>query len=48
MKGFRNLLVHKYGKVKDELVFENLENLDDFEKFKREIMDFLKKSNKNT
>ena len=39
MKGFRNILVHKYGILKDELVFEMLsEKLDDFEKFKKEIL----------
>jgi uncharacterized protein YutE (UPF0331/DUF86 family) len=43
MKGFRNVLVHKYGKVDDEQVFENLEKLDDFEKFKKEILRFLGK-----
>ncbi len=42
MKGFRNILVHKYGEVEDEKVFENLDNLEDFEKFKQEILKFLK------
>jgi len=33
LKGFRNILVHKYGTIDDELVYENLkENLGDFEK----------------
>ncbi|MBI2629630.1 DUF86 domain-containing protein [Candidatus Pacearchaeota archaeon] len=45
MKGFRNILVHKYGEVKDELVFENLsEKLGDFDIFKEEILGFLKNS----
>ena len=44
MKGMRNILVHKYGEVKDEIIFEALsENLSDFEKFKEEILRFLKK-----
>lgn len=43
MKGFRNILVHKYGKVDDEQVFENLDKLEDFDKFKEEILNFLKK-----
>ncbi len=31
MNAFRNILVHKYGAIDDELVFENLqENMDDF------------------
>ena len=39
MKGFRNILVHKYGAVNDELVFEMLsERLGDFDKFKEEIL----------
>ena len=39
MKGFRNILVHKYGSVNDELVFEMLsERLEDFEIFKEEIL----------
>lgn len=42
MKGFRNILVHRYGEIKDEQAFENIsENLDDFEKFKDEILKFL-------
>ncbi|MGQ4833866.1 MAG: type VII toxin-antitoxin system HepT family RNase toxin [Candidatus Asgardarchaeia archaeon] len=42
MKGFRNILVYKYGLINDELVFEFLrENLDDFELFKEEIVKFL-------
>lgn len=39
MKGFRNILVHKYGTIQDELVFELLsEKLEDFDKFKKEIL----------
>lgn len=31
MKGFHNILVHRYGKIDDELAFEMLKNnLDDF------------------
>lgn len=43
MKGFRNILVHKYGSVDDELVFENLGRLSDFTDFKEEILNFLNK-----
>ena len=46
MKGFRNILVHKYGEVDDELVFENFDKLQDFELFKTEILEFLKKQKK--
>lgn len=39
MKGFRNILVHEYGRVDDRLVFEVLQNrLDDFKAFKGEIL----------
>ncbi|MDO8508576.1 MAG: DUF86 domain-containing protein [Nanoarchaeota archaeon] len=46
MKGFRNILVHKYSEVKDELVFENIDNLEDFDYFKEEILRFLKTQGK--
>ncbi|MBU3913533.1 MAG: DUF86 domain-containing protein [Nanoarchaeota archaeon] len=47
MKGMRNILVHKYGEIKDEIVFEAIsERLGDFEKFKEEILNFLKSKNK--
>ena len=43
MKGFRNILVNKYGTVDDELVFEMLsEKLEDFDKFKEEVLNCLK------
>ena len=42
MKGLRNILVHKYGVVNDELIFEVIEEkIDDFGKFKKEILAFL-------
>ena len=47
MKGFRNILVHKYGIVDNELVFENLSNLQDFDKFKEEILNSLKNYSNN-
>lgn len=43
MKGFRNILVHRYGKVNDETAFEILQNnLSDFQLFKKEILSILK------
>lgn len=43
LKAFRNILVHKYGIVDDELVFENLtENIGDFDKLKKYFLDLLK------
>lgn len=44
MKGFRNILVHRYGEVNDRLVFDFIENdLADFENFRKEVLGFLKK-----
>ncbi len=39
MKGCRNILVHEYGHVLDEIVFETVTTkLPDFARFKREIL----------
>lgn len=39
MKGFRNILVHEYGRVDDLMVYEVLQTrMSDFEGFKREIL----------
>ena len=44
MKGFRNIVVHKYGAIDDHLAFEILRrNMHDFAAFTREIEDFLGK-----
>jgi len=42
MRGFRNVLVHRYGEVDDELAFENLKSIEDFKGFSKEITLFLK------
>ena len=43
MKGMRNLLVHEYGRIDDELVFETVrDRLVDFGAFRREVLDFLR------
>ena len=43
MKGFRNILVHKYGKINDEMAFNSIrEGLEDFEIIINEIEKFLK------
>ena len=40
MKGLRNILVHEYGTVDDETVFDVVHNrLGDFKAFKREILE---------
>ncbi len=45
MKSFRNVLVHKYGKIDDERAFESMrDNLPDFEIFKKGILDFTNKN----
>lgn len=47
MKGFRNVLVHKYGTIDNELVFEFLsDKIGDFERFKEEILKYLNKNKK--
>ncbi len=44
MKGFRNILVHRYGEVDDREVFSFIENdLEDFQTFRKEILEFLKR-----
>ena len=43
MKGFRNILVHRYGQIDDDLVYDFLENdLKDFEEFSSQIAKFIK------
>ena len=45
MKGFRNILVHRYGNINDGQAFENIkENLNDFETFKKEILEFINRN----
>jgi uncharacterized protein YutE (UPF0331/DUF86 family) len=42
MKGCRNILVHEYGRVDDEIIFETLKiRLGDFDQFRREILEVL-------
>jgi uncharacterized protein YutE (UPF0331/DUF86 family) len=43
MKGMRNLLVHEYGRIDDELVFETVrDHLADFGIFRGEVLAFLR------
>jgi|SRR3989344_4956059 len=43
MKGFRNIIVHKYGEIDDERVYKYLSNeLDDFDNFRKQILTFMK------
>ena len=48
MKGFRNILAHYYGEVDDELVFENFDRLNEFNKFIEVIVNYLKNLNTNS
>jgi len=44
MKGFRNILVHEYGRVDDRIVFDVAVNrLGDFEDFKQEVLKAIQK-----
>jgi hypothetical protein len=43
MRGFRNILVHEYGRVDDQIVFEMVNRkLSDFEAFQKEILEVLR------
>jgi len=43
MKSVRNILVHRYGTIDDEKIFENISTqLGDFEKFKKEVLNIIK------
>jgi uncharacterized protein YutE (UPF0331/DUF86 family) len=42
MRGFRNILVHRYDGVDDKLVFENLKKINDFRDFRKEISQLLR------
>lgn len=47
MRSFRNIIVHRYGVVDDELVYGILKNnVGDFSKFKMEISEFLNKEDR--
>ncbi|MBA7625277.1 hypothetical protein ES703_32704 [subsurface metagenome] len=42
MKGFRNILVHRYGKKDDKLVYTFLtQNLGDFAEFENQVKKYL-------
>jgi uncharacterized protein YutE (UPF0331/DUF86 family) len=43
MRGFRNILVHRYAEVDEELVFVHLQKINDFKEFRKEIASFLTK-----
>jgi uncharacterized protein YutE (UPF0331/DUF86 family) len=44
MNGLRNLLVHEYRRVNDQIVFETIcDRLGDFDTCTREILDFLRR-----
>lgn len=44
MKGFRNILIHRYAHLNDRIVYSNLTDyLDDFSKFNRTIQSYIKR-----
>lgn len=46
LKGFQNFLVYRYGKIQDEIAFEDIKKgLLDFNYFNDEILQFLKRKN---
>jgi uncharacterized protein YutE (UPF0331/DUF86 family) len=46
MRGFRNILVHEYGEVDDQIVYGAVKTrLGDFDVFKREMLRVLEKTN---
>ena len=48
MKGFRNILVHRYGRINDEMAFSIVkENLHDFYRFIEVIENFIEQKEKN-
>jgi len=45
LKGFRNIIVHRYGKIDDKLSFELIkENMDDFERIIQDIKKIMEKN----
>jgi len=49
MKGFRNILVHRYGYTDDRIVYEMVgEGLGDFEEFEEEVLKALAHNGKGT
>jgi len=46
LKGFRNFLVHRYGKIEDPIAFKNIkQGISDFKWFSDEILKFLNSFN---
>lgn len=41
MKSFRNILVHRYGEINDEEVFQKLDELEDFSEFRQNVIEYL-------
>lgn len=41
MAGFRNVLVHEYAEIRDDRVYDHLQDLDRFEEFATAIYEFL-------
>lgn len=49
MKGFRNIITHKYGEIQHDIAFRDIsKGFSDFEDFKSEILIFLKSYKKDS
>lgn len=46
MKAFRNILVHRYGEIDDKKTYNQLNNLDDFKEFKKQVLSYLETKEK--
>lgn len=44
MKGFRNILVHRYGEIKDERVYDKLDQLEDFDTFRMKVIEHIEEN----
>ena len=46
LKGFRNFLIYRYGKINDEIAFNDIKSgISDFKTFNDHILEYLKKFN---
>lgn len=43
MRGFRNILMHEYGVIDEQIVFAATSRFEDFTRFRQEILTALRK-----
>ncbi|PTD94082.1 hypothetical protein C9439_04375 [archaeon SCG-AAA382B04] len=46
MKAFRNILVYRYGEINDKKTYNQLNNLEDFKEFKKQVLSYLETKEK--